>query len=188
MRTPRIRLAAHAGFTLVELLITSVIFTVILGLVVRIIVQTNSIYRTQRQLIEARDNASVSLDMIVRLVRMASTIDPDPDGDGILNRIRVEADWNPRNGVLTDPYETITFWSDGQRLLKQEPTDAAPVVFADAIQSVTFTYADTNNTTLTNPMASASRIAYVTVAVRLTTIEGIPGIALTSAAAVRRTE
>jgi prepilin-type N-terminal cleavage/methylation domain-containing protein len=176
------------GFTLVELLVTSAITLMILGIVAHIVVQSSNVYRAQRQFMDARDNVAATLDMIVRVVRMADTITPDPENDGVMNSIRVQADWNPRNGVLTDPYETITFWSDGQQLMKQEPSDASAVAFAERIQAISFTYVDTNDAAIANPVTSASRIAYVNIAVQTTPVGGVPSLTLTSAAAVRGRE
>jgi hypothetical protein len=182
------RTRGERGVGVVEILVMSAVMLIILGIVTQVVVSSNKSYRKQRQLGEARENVSATLDMVVRLVRLAQTIDPDPDADGALNSIYLEADWNPANGVLTDPYERIRFWSDGTRLMKQEPTDAAAVPFAERIQSVTFAYFDTNNGALANPMASATRIAYVTMSAQTSNIDNTPGVRLQSAAAVRRTE
>jgi Tfp pilus assembly protein PilW len=176
------------GFSLVELLVTTAITFGILAIVAHVVVQSNNVYRAQRQFMEARDNVSATLDAIVRVVRMAEAITPDPENDGVMNSIRVQADWNPRNGVLTDPYETITFWSNGQVLLKQEPSDASGVEFAERIQSIAFTYFDTNNAAIASPVTSAARIAYVNIAVQTTAVGAVPGVTMTSAAAVRARE
>jgi uncharacterized protein with FMN-binding domain len=182
------RVRSERGAGVVEILVMSAVMLIVLGIVTQVVVQSNKSYRKQRQLGEARENASATLDMVVRLVRLAQTINPDPDNDGALNSIYLEADWNPANGVLTDPYERIRFWSDGTRLLKQEPTDAAAVPFAERIQSVAFAYFDTNDGALANPMANATRIAYVTLSAQTTNVDNTPGVTLQSAAAVRRTE
>jgi hypothetical protein len=182
------RARSERGTGIVEVLVMSAVMLIVLGIVTQVVVRSNQSYRMQRQLGEARENGSATVDMVVRLVRLAQTINPDPENDGALNSIYLEADWNPANGVLTDPYERIRFWSDGTRLLKQEPTDAAAVPFAERIQSVTFAYFDTNNGALADPMASAARIAYVTLIAQTSTIDNTPGVRLQSAAAVRRSE
>jgi hypothetical protein len=176
------------GVGVVEILVMSAVMLIVLGIATQVVVQSNKSYRKQRLLGEARENASATLDMVVRLVRLAQTINPDPDADGALNSIYLEADWNPANGVLTDPYERIRFWSDGTRLMKQEPTDAAAVPFAERIQSVAFTYFDTNNGALANPMANVSKIAYVSMSAQTTNVDNTPGLMMQSAAAVRRSE
>jgi hypothetical protein len=185
----KLRLRSERGAGLVEILVMSAVMLIVLGIVTQVVIQSNKAYSTQRQLGEARENVSATLDMVVRLVRLAQVVNPDPDGDGALNSIYLEADWNPANGALTDPYERIRFWSDGTRLMKREPTDGAAVPFAERVQAVTFAYFDTNNAALANPVAGANRIAYVTMTVRTSNnTDGTPGVTLQSAAAVRRTE
>jgi hypothetical protein len=182
------RLRAARGAGLIEVLVMSLVMLIVLGIVTQVVLQSNKAYTKQRQLGEARENVAATLDMVVRLVRLSQAVNPDPDGDGALNSIYLEADWNPANGVLTDPYERIRFWSDGTRLMKQEPTDGAAVPFAERVQSLTFAYFDTNNGALANPVASAARIAYVTMIVQTSNIDNTPGVRLQSAAAVRRNE
>jgi len=176
------------GFTLTELLIMLVIMLAVCGIITQTAVQATRVYGQQQRYIDARKSAGAALDMIVRLTRMAQTINPDPDGNGVMDSIQLQADWNPRNGVFTDPYETITFTVAGNQLLKQEPADAAAVPFADGITSMTFSYFDTNNVALANPVASAAKIAYVTITVQTRPPTGLQPIVMSSAAAVRRTE
>jgi hypothetical protein len=188
VRRLRHRVRGERGAGLTELMVMSAVMMTVLWIVAQVVMQSNKAYAKQRQLGEARENVSATVDMVVRLVRGAQTVNPDPDGDGALNSIYLEADWNPANGVLTDPYERIRFWSDGTRLMKQEPTDAAAVPFAERVQSVTFAYFDTNNGAMANPLANAARIAYVTMSVQTSNVDGTPGVTLQSGAAVRRTE
>ena len=176
------------GFSLTELLIMLVIMLAIAAIITQTAVQASRVYAQQQRYMDARKNAGAALDMIVRLIRQAQTINPDPDGDGLMNSISLQSDWNPRNGVLTDPYETITFTVANNQLLKQEPSDAGPVPFADGITAVTFNYFDTNNVALTNPVASVAKIAYVTATVTTQPPTGLTPLRMTSAAAVRRTE
>jgi type II secretory pathway pseudopilin PulG len=176
------------GFTLTELLITLVIMIGVTGIITQTAVQATRVYGQQRKFIEARRSAGAALDMMVRLIRMSQTITPDPDGNGQMDSISLQSDWNPRNGALTDPYETISFTVANNQLLKQEPSDAAPVPFADGITSITFAYFDQNNVALANPVTSVAKIAYVTVTVQTVPPTGLQPIVMTSAATVRRME
>jgi prepilin-type N-terminal cleavage/methylation domain-containing protein len=177
------------GFTLIELLVTMVVILVVAGIITQSALQATRTFGQQQYYMDARKNVGASLDMIVRLARMASTIDPDPDGNGLMDSIRLKADWNPRNGALTEAYEDVTFTVSGGQLMKKEPSDLVPVAFADYVASVAFTYYDTNNVLLTNPVASAAKIAYVKVTVTTTPPKtGLQPIVISSAAAVRGTE
>lgn len=189
-----------AGFTLVELLVVTVVVLVTMGLAAAAMLSTQRAYGAQRERIETTHQAQAAIEMIARLVRMSGNnpfglalvpLDVDPDGNGTLDSVRVRADWNPADGDLADPYEDITFTVAGNQLFKQEPADAGPVLFADNIQSLAFAYRDTNNNAIANPAASVGAIAFVTITVNTqatTLVQDGPPIALTTSVAVRRTE
>jgi len=184
-----------AGFTLVELLVTSVILLAVLGIVGQIFADSDRVYRTQRQYVDARGNAAAALDMIVRLIRQAGEttaangITPDPDANGVMDSIRLVADWNPRNGVLTDPYENVTFTVNAGTLFKQEPTDAGPVPFADRVASLTFSYVSPAGVPVASPATvPKAHLGYVNVTLQTTAINNVPGRVFTSSASVRRRE
>lgn len=189
-----------AGFTLVELLVVTVVVLVTMGLAAAAMMSTQRAYGAQRERIETTQQAQAAIEMIARLVRMSGNnpfgiaivaIDADPDGNTAFDSIRIRADWNPADGDLTDPYEDITFTVAGNQLFKEEPADGAPVLFADNIQSLLFAYRDTNNNAIADPVANAAAIAFVTVTANTqstTLVQDGPPIALTTSVAVRRTE
>jgi hypothetical protein len=158
---------------------------VVLSLTIQTIVQFQRNYDAQARLIDTQYSARATGDLIARLIRNAQAIVPDPDGNGLLDSIRTTGDWNPPNGVTTDPYETVTITTGAGTAFKQEPSDAAPVPFSDRIQSITFTYFDTNTAAIANPVASAGQIAFVRIVVVTTADRGSPAMTLTTAAAVR---
>lgn len=184
-----------SGFTLIELLVTSIILLTVLGIVGRIFSDSDRVYRTQRQYVEIRGSAASALEMIVRLIRQAGEtqnplgIWPDPDNNGALDTIRLVADWNPRNGVTTDPYEDVTFSAAGGTLFKREPADAGPVAFADRVASVTFSYVSPGGVAVANPMAvPKAHLGYINVTLQTQAVNNVPGRAFTSSASVRRRE
>ena len=99
-RRSRARRSGEAGFTLTEMLITLVVTTVILGAMTQAIVGVQRVYAVQQTRLDARLNARATMDMITRLARTATTVVPDPDGNGLLDSIRLSADWNPEDGAL----------------------------------------------------------------------------------------
>jgi Tfp pilus assembly protein PilW len=168
---------------------------VVLGLVGQIFADSDRVYRTQRQHVETRGSAAAALDMMVRLIRQAGDatattgIFPDPDANGALDSVRVVTDWNPRNGVVTDPYEDVTFTVAGGTLFKQEPTDAAPVAFADQVQSIAFAYQTPGGVAIVNPMTvPKAHLGFVRVTLQATPIANVPGRVFTSSASIRRRE
>lgn len=191
---------AEAGFTLVELLIVTVIVIITMGLTVGTMSSTQRVYVAQRERVETTHQARAASEMIARLTRMSgnnpfgiamTALNADPDGNGAWDSIRIQADWNPADGDVTDPYEDMTFTVAGNQLFKEEPADGAPVLFAENIQGLAFTYRDTNNNAIANPVASAGAIAFVTITVNTRStamVQDGPPVALTTSVAVRRTE
>ncbi len=209
-RTPRTRRVqapphatrrAEAGFTLVELLSVTVIVLITLGMTAAMLTSTQRAYGAQRDRVEATHQARAAADTIARLVRMSGNnpfgmaltpLAADPDGNGAWDSIRVQADWNPADGDLADPYEDMTFTVVNGQLFKEEPADGGtPVLFADNVQSITFAYRDTNNNAIANPVASAGAIAFVTITVNTRATQFVqdgPALALRTSVAVRRAE
>lgn len=176
------------GFSLVELLMVSVIMLMALGITTGLFVQGNQMYADQRDYADVRSNAAAALDMTVRLLRGATTITTDPDGNLAADSVRVVADWNPKDGDTTDAYEDVTLTTAGGQLFKREPTDAAPVAFADRIASIAFTYRNASGTVLATPWtAPASNLVHVNVTVTSTPVNGAQ-VVMSSSAAVRRRE
>lgn len=176
------------GFSLAETLIVTAIMVVALGISTSLFIQGNNAYATQRDYDDARNNAAAALDMTVRLLRSATTIVADPDGNNAADSIRIVGDWNPRDGDTNDAYEDVTLTVAGGTLFKREPADAAPVAFAERIGSMTFTYRNSTGGAIATPWtAPQNTLAFVNVAVQSTPINALT-IAVSSAASVRGRE
>ena len=186
-RRSRATRSGEAGFTLTEMLITLVVTTVILGAMTEAIVGVQRVYSVQQTRLDARINARATMDMITRLARTATTVVPDPDGNGLLDSIRLRADWNPENGVV-DAYEDVTFTAAGNIVRKQEPIDPVPVPFADRLASIAFLYRDTNNAVIANPIATPAAIAFVEITVTTSAFFDGPGFVYRTSSAVRLRE
>lgn len=179
-----------AGLTLTEVLVTLVVVALVLGIVTNVMAESDKVYRTQSQSVDGRNNAEAGMDMMARLIRQAVFLDPDPDGNNLLDSIHVRADWNPYDGDQLDAYEDVTFTVVGGTLFKQEPADAGPVPFADRIQSVTFTYFDVLDVPVATPWAfNMNRLSRINIAVATTPLtNGWPGRTYATSVSVRRVE
>jgi len=177
------------GLTMTELLVVMVILLGVMGIVAQIFTRSYDTYERQRQYVDARYSTAAATDMIVRLLRSATTIDPDPDGNNLLDSVRVEGDWNPKDGDTADSYENVTFSVAAGTLFKQEPADGGPVPFADRIASITFAYRNPAGAALATPWtASQTQLGYVDLTVLNTQVDGWPGSVTAASASVRRTE
>ena len=187
-----------AGFSLVELLVTMVVMLLILGVVSQVVVRSNVVYQQQRDHLERRYSTATAIEMTLRLLRQADRIIVDPDGNGALDSIRIQADWNPRNGTTfppaapgaaVDPWEDVTFTVVGTTLFKQEPGDAAPIAFADNVNQLAFQYFDGAGIAVPNALlATQQALAFVNVTVTAPPVDGQLGMQITSSASIRRLE
>lgn len=171
------------GFTLVELLIALVVMAVIMGGMVDIVRNIHGKYEPQRLRMDARQGARTALDLMGRLSRMATIVNPDPDANGLLDSIRLRGDWNPPNGAV-DAYEDVTFTRVGNSILAQEPAVAAAPI-ADSIAGMTFIYRDRHNVVIANPIAGAANIASIEITLTTVTFRDGPAVTLRSSFSVR---
>lgn len=189
------RFGQARGFSLVELLIVTAVMIVVLGMIGSLMITTQRQYMSQQALIDASNNARVGLDLMLRLARVAGNnpeeisfepIHPDPDGNSQMDSIRLRADWNPIDGDTDDAYEDMIFSTSNGVLWIQRPSDDEPVEFVDRVESLTFSYKDSNGADIISSDAVANRdsIAYVDIELR-TSVPDVPAMLFKSSAVIR---
>ncbi len=180
------------GFTLVEFMIAAFITTAVLGGTVLLATQLQQGYTTQLDDVLVEQEARFALDWITRILRSAGSnpynlntspcpdvgtafeaIRIDPDGDGMDDDIRIQADIYPPNGILggdvagtcTEEGEDVTIAHDAEALtitLEDNNTDDAPQAMTEPIMTeLEFTYLNSAR----NVTADPDLIAYVQVQV-----------------------
>jgi prepilin-type N-terminal cleavage/methylation domain-containing protein len=161
-------LARQQGFTLVELMVATLVLAIILSTLSQIVTSVQKNYQTQAPQNEAFNNANLALTTLVRLLRGAGNnttqqlIDPGTQVSGHYTTIRIRSDWNSMDGALTGTWEDIKFSVSGGVLYKQEfPADAAAVPFLDQIESLQFVYRDRNLNVITDAATNHTDIALV---------------------------
>lgn len=180
------RLASERGMSMVELLVTSAVMLVVLGVSTAVLTRSSTMFTQQRAAIDGRNSAAASIDLLSRLLRQSEAIVPDPDSNGVFDSVRVRADWNPRDGAFDDPYEDVLFVVADGMLWKREPADAALVSFGDRVESLRFTYTNQNGGALANPVARPDLIGGVNTTIVTTSGRGLPSVSSSSAISVRR--
>lgn len=193
----RIRLSQ--GFSLIELLVTLAILSVVLGIIGQTVVRAQLAYQQQRDMMDAQQNARISLDSIARLIRSAGSnprriamqaVQANPLAQATQNNIRIQSDWNPPDGDLLDPYENIVFSYNAASgmILKSEAIDVAGgVPFAERIGLLRFDYFDTNGLAILNPAAAPASIASIDVVIQ-TRVPRMPNREFRTSATVRGRE
>ncbi len=195
------RVSREAGFSLIETLTVTAVLAVVLLTIGQLADRVQLAYLSQRRQLEALDNARPALDLIARLVRMAGgnprglagvrAVDPDPDGNGALDSIALQADWNPPNGSFADPWENVAFSVRDNALVKVEAGDPPQgVLLGTGVAALRFSYLDAGLTPLADPVATPDAIAYVslTLILRDAAPHAPPPIELASGAALRGRE
>lgn len=177
------------GFSLVELMIAMTIMAGVLGGVMTLASQMQQAYTQQQDANASEQEARYAVDWIARIIRSAGSnpysvatacngdayqaIRVDPDGDGLDNDIRIQADIDPSDnkivgsgGNCNEPNEdvTIAFDSATNTITRfDRGRDGAAVTMTESIiTDLTFQYMKSDHTTATS---DPDLIAYVTVTV-----------------------
>jgi Tfp pilus assembly protein PilW len=181
-RTP---LSDEAGVTLVEFLIAATISVLVLTAGATVATQVQHAHRTLLDQTGVEEEARFAIDLIERTLRAAGNnpygvttsdcpaastpfvpITLDPNGNGVDDNVRVQADIAPSNGLLggvagtcTEAGEDITIAHDPIAQVvtfRDNNVDATPVAVTDAvITALTFDYRNAAGVTTTNPAAVA---------------------------------
>ncbi len=204
MLTPATTAAGARGFSLVELLVATVVSLMVLGGAVMLTSQVQSGYTRQMEEAAAQQEGRYALEWISRLIRGAGTnyyliatadcpaantefaaIRFDPDGDLINNDIRLQTDSNPPDGFLGGPAGTCT--QANEDVTVSFDSDTSSITFLDnnlggtasirtdaVIDNILFIYRDASRVVTTNP----GSVVYVEtqVTVRTRTINPSTGL------------
>ncbi len=142
----------------------------LLGLLLSPVVGT--IVKAQRGLVASRDRSTAVNSqrhahlMLSRYIRLAggsptgvpvSGIDPDPDGNGSFDSVRLRADFNPPDGDTADPGEDLVFFVRGDTMLVSESGTGGEEPYLVGVEALRFEYFDRDGLLLTDPDRIASR-------------------------------
>lgn len=173
----------QAGFSLVELLIALVVSSATLGAAVVLTGKISRGYTTQLDTSAIQDEARYALELVENALlpagsnpyNMANTcpgggtpfqgIQPDPNGNAILDDVRIQCDARPNGQLCGEPGEDITIAHDAaaRTITFQDNGVGGPVTpLTDSVISLLrFTYLDANRVVTVNPAA----ITFVQIAV-----------------------
>ncbi len=93
-------------------------------------------------------------------------IDPDPDGNGEFDDIRIRSDYNPPDGDLTDPGEDLVFYLRVDTLFVRTGAGGSEEPYVIGVDSLAFRYFDRDGVAIGDPDRVASRAISVRVLIR----------------------
>ena len=184
--------AGNRGMTMVELMITTLVFGIVLAVLNSVFFSSNTMYAKTNERIGMQMNSRMGLSIMTTEVRQAGC---DPTGMGVnaivratADSIRVQGDSNGDGAISTaEPSEDVTYFFDNaSQTLNRDPGTGAAVIVPN-VTNATFTYLDGSNNVL-GPLPLDANLAnrVRTVAITLTTTSQNAGdITLTTSIAIR---
>lgn len=148
----------RAGFSLVEMLVALTIFSIVMGSLMSVVLVIQRRYVDQRERVRAQESLRVAQMTLAPLLRSAGAdpkdskltfVNVDPDNNGIFDDLRVVSDFNPINGVVSDPLEDVQVWVATDTLWIRWQAGAQKQPLAWPIKSLRFEYYANNGTKYT---------------------------------------
>lgn len=154
------------GLTLVEVMMTMLIFATVLAVINNVFFTTQNLYSSTSQRAEMQMNARSGLGVMMTEIRMAGC---DPNGIGVIglvratqDSVRVRSDLNG-DGVITtnEPSEDVLyFYNSATETLFRNPGTGAVAMVPD-VSALSFGYFDENDQPLVPLPLNAARAALV---------------------------
>jgi prepilin-type N-terminal cleavage/methylation domain-containing protein len=139
----------RAGFTIIELIVSLVIFAIIMGSLISVVLTVQRRYVDQRERVRAQESLRVAQMTIAPLLRAAGAdpkeskltlVNVDPDNNGTFDDLRVVSDFNPIDGDVTDDLEDVHVWVATDTLWIRWKAGAGKQALAWPIKSLKFEY------------------------------------------------
>jgi prepilin-type N-terminal cleavage/methylation domain-containing protein len=148
----------RSGFTLIEMMISIVLLSVILGSLFGLVIRAQRDYVRQRDVDRAQEamrSAELAITTALRnakadpYVTGSSLIDPTPSGGTTYDAVRIKSDYNPSDGDFNDMLEDVQFSIASDTLQVRWEAGGSLQAFTFPIDSLKFEYFDSAGTTLT---------------------------------------
>jgi hypothetical protein len=140
-----------------------------------------TILASQRGFVESREKARAAGSVryahlaLTRFMRLAGSspvglplpgIDPDPDGDGIYNDVRLRSDYNPPDGDTDDAGEDLIFFLRADTMMVKAGDGGTEEPYLIGVDSLAFEYFDRDGVAITDPDLVADRAMSASVTIR----------------------
>ena len=165
------------GYTRVEMLVSITMLSVVLGAAVSLVLGVQRNVNQQEEWARAEQSLRAVQSVLSTTLRAvdsdphqtgATQLDPDPDGDGTFDDIRVVSDFNPADGDMNDAMEDIRVWLANDSLWARWQGGGTPQVMAYPVDELAFEYYANDGTQLTTvaQVAGATRVQFLLAAPR----------------------
>jgi prepilin-type N-terminal cleavage/methylation domain-containing protein len=160
------RLRQWKGFTLVELMISITMLGIVLGAMTVTMIRMQRGYVRQRETVRSEDALRSADQIISTILRTAGANPRDMSGANApridpfappFDTLRVVADFNPDNGVTTDPLEDVQVWALNDTLFVRWQFGAAATPVAFPVRTLSFQFDSAG--TVFNTNADVARAA-----------------------------
>jgi prepilin-type N-terminal cleavage/methylation domain-containing protein len=156
------RAPARRGFTLIELMISMLLLSVVLGAVVSVVLGMQRSYIRQRQVAGSDDALRAAESTLLTVLRSAGAnpkgtissganpqLSVNPLSHATFDNVRTVADFNPADGDTNDPLEDVTVSVANDTMYVRWQAGGATSPVAYGIRSLLFEYFASNGVALT---------------------------------------
>ena len=181
------------GFTLVEVMVTMLIFAVVMAVVGGVFFSSNEMYTKTNRRAGMQMNGRMGMSLMAQEIRHAGC---DPQGAGVTaivagtgNSLRFQADISGDGVIQTaEPSEDITYAYDADaQAITRNPGSGAAVVVPN-VTGLTFTYLDIGNNVVAPPLTPGTAAQVRTIAITMTTANRDEDMTLTTSISLRNQE
>lgn len=167
-------LADRSGFSAISAIVYLTLVGLLMAPLVATVVNAEHGFVRSHEVGKTTGSARFAQLALTRYMRMAGShpqgpryagIDPDPDGDGVFNSIRIRADYNPPDGDTDDAGEDQTFFVQADTLYMRAGLGTAQPYLV-GVDSLAFEYFDRDGNLLTDPGRVATRALEAQVIIR----------------------
>jgi prepilin-type N-terminal cleavage/methylation domain-containing protein len=182
----------NGGFTVAEMLVTTLILAIVLGAVNTVFFSSNEMYDKTSQRAHVQMDARLGMSILTKELRHAGC---DPVEIGVVgvayaatDTVRIVGDHDGDGTIsIAEPSEDVTYFYDpSSETLFRDP-GTGPQVIVPNVTNMTITYLDRSNTALTPlPLSAANAARVRSVAISVTTEARDSGeVTLTTTVALR---
>lgn len=166
-----------AGFSTVGMIIALVLLGLILSPMVGTVLSAQRFFVTSQTRVRVTGSARYAHLALTRSMRIAGSnpvggfvagVDPDPDGNGLFDDVRLRADYNPADGDIKDPGEDVTYFVRADTMYIRPDPAGEEEPYLLGVDSLAFEYFDRFGDPITDPETVTQRAISARVTLRAT--------------------